>query len=59
MPVELPNRLPPKREVDHAIQLEPGAKPPAFTPYRMAPPELEELKRQLKELLDGRLHPSL
>ena len=28
-------------------------------PYRMAPPELEELRRQLKELLDvGFIHPS-
>jgi len=25
MPVELPKRLPPRREVDHAIELEPGA----------------------------------
>ena len=37
MPAELPKRLPPRREVDHAIELEPGAKPPAFAPYRMAP----------------------
>ncbi|GFS29830.1 hypothetical protein Acr_00g0008700 [Actinidia rufa] len=29
-----------------------GAKIPAMAPYRMAPPELEELRRQLKELLD-------
>lgn len=28
----------------------PGAKPPALAPYRMAPPELEELRKQLKEL---------
>lgn len=30
----------------------PRAKPPATTPYRMAVPELEELREQLKELLD-------
>nr|CAN64786.1 hypothetical protein VITISV_014071 [Vitis vinifera] len=59
MPPELPKRLPPKREEDHKIELEPGAKPPAMGPYRMAPPELEELRRQLKELLDaGFIQPS-
>ncbi|RVW20135.1 hypothetical protein CK203_114225 [Vitis vinifera] len=35
---ELPKRLPPRREEDHKIELEPGAKPPAMGPYRMAPP---------------------
>ena len=50
MPTELPQRLPPRREVDHQIELVPEAKPPAMTPYRMAPPELEELRKQLKEL---------
>ncbi|RVW44493.1 Retrovirus-related Pol polyprotein from transposon 17.6 [Vitis vinifera] len=59
MPPELPKRLPPRREEDHKIELEPGAKPPAMRPYRMAPPELEELRRQLKELLDaGFIQPS-
>ncbi|XP_042974786.1 uncharacterized protein LOC122306425 [Carya illinoinensis] len=45
MPAELPKQLPPRREVDHQIELEPGAKPPAKAPYRMSPPELEELRR--------------
>jgi len=59
MPTELPKRLPPRREADHTTELELGAKPPAFAPYRMAPPELEELMRQLKELLDaGYIRPS-
>ena len=53
MPPKLPKRLPPKREEDHKIELESGSKPPAMEPYRMAPPELEELRRQLKELLDA------
>ncbi|RVX02487.1 Transposon Ty3-I Gag-Pol polyprotein [Vitis vinifera] len=48
----LPKRLPPRREEDHKIELDPGTKPPAMGPYRMAPPKLEELRRQLKELLD-------
>ncbi|CAL2255821.1 unnamed protein product [Prunus armeniaca] len=47
---ELPKTLPPRREMDHAIELEPGAKPPAKAPYRMAPPELKELRKQLKAL---------
>ena len=45
MSPELPKRLPPRREKDHKIELEPGARPPAMGPYRMAPPELEELRR--------------
>ncbi|KAE8694779.1 hypothetical protein F3Y22_tig00110773pilonHSYRG00015 [Hibiscus syriacus] len=53
MPTELPKCLPPKREVDYKIELVPNAEPPAKAPYRMAPPELEELRRQLKELLDA------
>ena len=53
MPLELPKRLPPRRKEDHKIELEPGAKPPAMGPYRMALPELGELRRQLKELLDA------
>jgi len=59
MPEELPKRLPPRREVDHQIDLEPGAKPPAMSPYRMAPPELAELRKQLKGLVDaGFIRPS-
>lgn len=42
----MPKKLPQRREVDHKIELEPGAKPPA-----RAPPELEELRKQLRELL--------
>ena len=59
MPKELPKKLPPRREVDHTIELEPGSKPPAKAPYRMPPPELEELRKQLKDLLDaGYIRPS-
>ena len=59
MPPELPKKLPPRREEDHKIELESGAKPPAMGPYRMASPELEEMRRQLKELLDaGFIQPS-
>ena len=30
MPPELPKKLPPRREEDHKIELESGAKPPAM-----------------------------
>ncbi|KAL6318097.1 hypothetical protein AAG906_035242 [Vitis piasezkii] len=50
---ELPKRLLPKREEDHKIELESGAKPPLWGHIGWHP-ELEELKRQLKELLDAR-----
>ncbi|KAM0999125.1 hypothetical protein FF1_005867 [Malus domestica] len=59
MPKELPKKLPPRREVDHAIELEPGAKLPSKLPYRISPPELEELRKQLNELLNaGYIQPS-
>lgn len=56
---ELPAKLPPEREVDHHIDLEPGAKPPFLPTYHMSPRELEELKKQLTELIDkGFIQPS-
>ena len=59
MPPELPKVLPPRRAIDHQIELIPGAKPPAKSPYRMSPPELAELKKQIEELLEsGFIRPS-
>ena len=59
MPLKLPKKLPPRQEVDHVIELKQGAKPQALAPYHIAPPELEELRRQLKDLLDvGYVRPS-
>nr|CAD1839581.1 unnamed protein product [Ananas comosus var. bracteatus] len=55
MPPELPKSLPPRRAVDHRIELEPGTRAPARSPYRMSPPELAELRKQLDELLKGGL----
>ncbi|KAA0067821.1 reverse transcriptase [Cucumis melo var. makuwa] len=56
---ELPG-LPPHREVEFAIELEPGTVPIFRAPYRMAPVELKELKVQLQELLDkGFIRPSV
>jgi hypothetical protein len=53
MPEELPKKLPPRRAIDHEIELIPGAKPPARAPYRMSQPELEELRKQLGEMLES------
>ncbi|GKA12939.1 putative reverse transcriptase domain-containing protein [Tanacetum coccineum] len=44
--------LPPLREIKFQIELIPGAVPIAKSPYHLAPFELEELSRQLKELQD-------
>ncbi|KAL0554375.1 hypothetical protein IC582_008294 [Cucumis melo] len=58
-PDELPG-LPPPKEIDFAIELEPGTAPISRAPYRMAPAELKELKVQLQELLDkGFIRPSV
>ncbi|KAL0551335.1 hypothetical protein IC582_010421 [Cucumis melo] len=58
-PEELPG-LPPHREVEFAIELEPGTVPISRAPYRMAPAKLKELKVQLQELLDkGFIRPSV
>jgi hypothetical protein len=58
-PDDLPSGLPPKREVDHRIELEVGSTPPTKAPYRMSPIELDELKRQLAELISkGFIQPS-
>ena len=44
--------LPPDREIEFEIELEPGTEPISIAPYRMAPAELKELKVQMEELLN-------
>ena len=57
-PEDLPG-LPPDREVEFSIELEPGTTPISRRPYRMAPKELAEMKKQLEELLEkGFIRPS-
>ena len=53
MPLELPTKLQPTRQTDHQIELVPGSRPPTQAPYRMTKPELRELRKQLRELLDA------
>ena len=45
---ELPG-MPPHREVEFVIELEPGTEPVCKRPYKLGPEELKELKRQLDE----------
>jgi len=44
--------LPPKREVEFSIDLVPEAGPVSMAPYRVAPAELIELKKQVEDLLE-------
>ena len=50
-PDELPPHLPPTRNIDHQIDLIPGAAPVSIPPYRLSRLEEEEIARQLKEYL--------
>jgi hypothetical protein len=57
-PDELPG-MPPDRDIEFVIKLKPGTTPIYKTPYRMATPELAELKERIMELLEkGFIHPS-
>nr|GEX52302.1 putative reverse transcriptase domain-containing protein [Tanacetum cinerariifolium] len=57
-PEDLPG-LPPIHQVEFQIDLIPGAKPAARTPYRLAPSKMQELSDQLQELADrGFIRPS-
>ena len=50
-PDELPG-IPQERQVEFMIDLVPSAALIAKTPYRLAPPEMQEMSTQLRELLD-------
>jgi hypothetical protein len=57
-PEELPG-MPPDRDIEFMIELILGLAPIAQRPYRMNPQELEELKKQLADMLSkGLIHPS-
>jgi hypothetical protein len=56
---ELPG-MSPERELEFTIDLKLGTEPIARTPYQMSTLELQELRMQLKELLDlGLIRPSV
>jgi hypothetical protein len=51
--------MPPDRDIEFIIELQPGTTPISRRPYKMTPKELAELKVQLNELLDkGYIHPN-
>ena len=45
--------------MEHAIETDLEAVPPSTAPYRLGPKEIEEMEKQLKDLLSqGYIHPS-
>ena len=56
---KLPTGPPPKREVAHSIEVQPGSEPTYRTPYRLRPAEQDELEEQVRDLLaQGFIRPS-
>jgi len=52
MSSQLTKKLPPKRAINHQIELVPRIKPSSQTLYQMSPIKLAELRKQLGELID-------
>ena len=58
-PADLPDGLPPSREVDHPIEVIPGSKPVSKPAYRLSHSEAQEVERQLAEYVrKGFIRPS-
>ena len=59
-PDELPKELPPRRHIEHSIELKEGSQPKFQYPFRMSPVERAEVTRVVNELLDlGYIRPSM
>ena len=52
MPSKLPKTLPPRRVVNHRIELVPVSKPPSKAPHRISLMELAKMRKKFTELLD-------
>jgi hypothetical protein len=50
-PEEVPPGLPPRRGIEHQIDLVPGASLPNRAAYRTNPEETKEIQRQVEELM--------
>ena len=48
---EMPKGLPPARDHDHSIHLQPGSLPTRIMPYRYPYAQKSEIKRKIKEML--------
>ena len=58
-PNTLPNGRPPKWDIVHEINTEPGVEPVNRPPYRLSPAEQDEMEEQVKDLLaQGFIRPS-
>ena len=58
-PSTLPKGRPPKRDIVHEINIEPGVEPVNRPPYRLSPAEQDEMEEQVKDLLaQGFIRPS-
>ena len=51
-PKEVPPGLPPKRGIEHQIDLVPSAPLPNRAPYRTNPEETKEIQRQVQEFIN-------